>query len=164
MAMRYLTVKDRMPAIGDVVLIEGDGEQRQATVYAVAPRGDFQVDWYAGRNRFAPNLPGHWFCEFDQNGNGKQRWMIVRYVSRKDGGAIEIEDPSSEEKCTFDPTTLIDVPLGMLHCPECGEPIVAGVPHPDYSQIDYSDVMPKTDGEVDKEILPEGEFMDPFAI
>ena len=23
-------------------------------------------------------------------------------------------------------------PLGMYHCPECGEMVVAGMPHPDY--------------------------------
>lgn len=35
-------------------------------------------------------------------------------------------------KCPFDPMTLKGEPLGMLHCPECGEMILAGVPHPDY--------------------------------
>lgn len=32
--------------------------------------------------------------------------------------------------CEFDPMTLQDKPIGMLHCPECGEIIIAGIPHP----------------------------------
>ena len=38
-------------------------------------------------------------------------------------------------KCPYDPTVLKGVPIGMLHCPECGEMILAGVPHPDYSLL-----------------------------
>lgn len=30
----------------------------------------------------------------------------------------------------------IQGPIGMFHCPECGEMVVAGVPHPDYSILD----------------------------
>lgn len=38
--------------------------------------------------------------------------------------------------CKFDPTVLKGQPIGMLHCPECGYMILAGVPHLDYSQIE----------------------------
>lgn len=38
-------------------------------------------------------------------------------------------------KCSFDPSALTDIALGMFHCPQCGEMVVAGVPHPDYSLI-----------------------------
>lgn len=34
-------------------------------------------------------------------------------------------------KCTFDPTPLRGLPLGMFHCPECGGMILAGMEHPD---------------------------------
>lgn len=34
------------------------------------------------------------------------------------------------KKCTFDPEIYKDVPLGMFHCPECGEMVLAGLPHP----------------------------------
>lgn len=40
------------------------------------------------------------------------------------------------QKCSYDPSTLIDVPLGMFHCPECGEMVLAGMAHPDYSLIE----------------------------
>jgi hypothetical protein len=33
----------------------------------------------------------------------------------------------------------IGVPIGMFHCPECGEMVLAGVPHPDYSIWDQID-------------------------
>ncbi len=36
-------------------------------------------------------------------------------------------------QCPFDPSIYNDVPLGMFHCPLCGEMVIAGMPHPDYS-------------------------------
>lgn len=37
-------------------------------------------------------------------------------------------------KCKFDPTKppYDNAPIGMFHCPECGEMVVANVPHPNY--------------------------------
>lgn len=46
------------------------------------------------------------------------------------------DSPKAGEKCSFDPSALTDVALGMFHCPQCGEMVVAGMPHPDYSLID----------------------------
>ena len=37
--------------------------------------------------------------------------------------------------CKFDPKTYADQPIGMFHCPECGEMVVAGIEHPDYSLL-----------------------------
>lgn len=34
-------------------------------------------------------------------------------------------------KCNYDPTKLLGQPIGMFHCPDCGEMIVAGIPHPE---------------------------------
>ena len=34
--------------------------------------------------------------------------------------------------CAYDPEALRGLPLGMFHCPLCGEMVVAGCPHPDY--------------------------------
>ena len=34
--------------------------------------------------------------------------------------------------CPHDPMQLAGMPIGMYHCPECGEMIVAGIPHPQY--------------------------------
>ncbi len=35
--------------------------------------------------------------------------------------------------CEFDPSEMVGQPIGMFHCPLCGEMVVAGSPHPDYS-------------------------------
>ncbi len=34
------------------------------------------------------------------------------------------------ERCPYDPSGLIGVPLGQFHCPYCGDMVVAGLPHP----------------------------------
>ena len=36
--------------------------------------------------------------------------------------------------CAFDPQ--MHTGTGMLHCPECGEMVLAGQPHPDYSVLE----------------------------
>lgn len=36
--------------------------------------------------------------------------------------------------CDYDPSDVTG-PIGMFHCPQCGEMVVAGQPHPDYSVI-----------------------------
>lgn len=41
--------------------------------------------------------------------------------------------------CSYDPTELAGLPMGMLHCPECDEVVLAGVPHPDYEAF-WADV------------------------
>lgn len=38
--------------------------------------------------------------------------------------------------CDFDPEPLKGVPLGMFHCPYCGEMVLAGAEHPDYDWLD----------------------------
>ena len=40
------------------------------------------------------------------------------------------------QKCSYDPSPLINVPLGMFHCPKCGEMIIAGMAHPDTPLIE----------------------------
>ena len=32
--------------------------------------------------------------------------------------------------CDFDPRPLAGMPIGMFHCPACGEMVLAGVAHP----------------------------------
>lgn len=39
----------------------------------------------------------------------------------------------SQEPCGFDPRTMAGQPIGMFHCPECGEMVIAGMAHPDYA-------------------------------
>jgi hypothetical protein len=38
-------------------------------------------------------------------------------------------------ECSYDPRKLKGVPMGMFHCPQCGEMIIAGCPHPDYALL-----------------------------
>ena len=33
------------------------------------------------------------------------------------------------KKCSFDPRVYKNAPIGMFHCPECGEMVLAGLPH-----------------------------------
>jgi hypothetical protein len=42
--------------------------------------------------------------------------------------------------CDYDPSGLVNVPLGMFHCPNCGQMVVAGLPHPDYSHMNDPDL------------------------
>ena len=37
-----------------------------------------------------------------------------------------------ENKCKHDPKQYLGMPIGMYHCPECGEMVVAGIEHPKY--------------------------------
>ena len=41
--------------------------------------------------------------------------------------------------CTHDPRETLG-PIGMYHCPECGEMVIAGMEHPDYSLLDNQDL------------------------
>lgn len=37
----------------------------------------------------------------------------------------------TQEKCSYDPRTIPpEAPIGMFHCPECGDMVIAGLPHP----------------------------------
>lgn len=79
----------RRLAAGDVVVIEhpATGERHRATVGERTPRGDFSVDWYSGRNRYAPKLPGHWYAEFGPAGAPKHGWRIVEVDSSSEAAA-----------------------------------------------------------------------------
>lgn len=37
--------------------------------------------------------------------------------------------------CSHDPRKTVG-PIGMYHCPECGQMVVAGFAHPDYDKLD----------------------------
>ena len=48
------------------------------------------------------------------------------------------EEQTSETtkgKCPHDPRQYLGAPIGMYHCPECGEMVLAGMEHPDYSLL-----------------------------
>ena len=37
--------------------------------------------------------------------------------------------------CSHEPMIYVGKAIGMYHCPECCEMVMAGVPHPDYGEI-----------------------------
>lgn len=39
--------------------------------------------------------------------------------------------------CSYNPE-LVTGPIGMFHCPQCGEMVIAGYKHPNYDSIDES--------------------------
>lgn len=39
-------------------------------------------------------------------------------------------------KCDYDPKEMAGQPIGMFHCPKCGEMVLAGVDHPDMDDVD----------------------------
>ncbi len=39
-------------------------------------------------------------------------------------------------QCEFDPKTYANQPIGMFHCPLCGEMVLAGMDHPDVDKVD----------------------------
>jgi hypothetical protein len=47
-------------------------------------------------------------------------------------------------KCPFNPTIYKDKPIGMFHCPWCGEMVLAGILHVDYDEIEFEEEEYKT--------------------
>jgi hypothetical protein len=47
-------------------------------------------------------------------------------------------------KCGFDPQPYKGQPIGMFHCPECGQMVLAGVEHPDSIDDDNDKQAPAT--------------------
>lgn len=45
-------------------------------------------------------------------------------------GDEEIEALIDEDRCPYEPEWLLGTPMGMFHCPVCGDMVLAGMPHP----------------------------------
>lgn len=45
-------------------------------------------------------------------------------------GGIQQPEVPIVSICPHDPRVLLGEPIGMYHCPECGEMVIAGLPHP----------------------------------
>lgn len=56
--------------------------------------------------------------------------------------AVLLPMTSNGEFCPFpwDPQQLAGAPIGMYHCPYCGEMVMAGLPHVDYSEEEMGSV------------------------
>lgn len=39
-------------------------------------------------------------------------------------------------KCTYDPKEMANQPIGMFHCPLCGEMVLAGLDHPEWDDVE----------------------------
>lgn len=46
------------------------------------------------------------------------------------GRCYDFTDKLYPARCNEKPELLVNVPLGMYHCPDCGAMIMAGLPHP----------------------------------
>lgn len=49
--------------------------------------------------------------------------------------------------CAEQPETLLGVPIGQYHCPDCGAMVVAGVPHPELCKLCFDRKHPEFDGD-----------------
>ncbi|HLF13223.1 MAG TPA: hypothetical protein VJA26_18640 [Gammaproteobacteria bacterium] len=58
-------------------------------------------------------------------------------------------------KCPHDPRALAGAPIGMYHCPECGEMVLAGLAHP--TDEDYREEREAMQREYEREITGNGE-------
>ena len=63
---------------------------------------------------------------------------------------------SMTSKCEFDPTLLVGYSLGQMHCPICGEMVLVGCTHPDYSLWDDPNLETDTSN-FSKKLRSEGE-------
>lgn len=50
--------------------------------------------------------------------------------------------------CEFKPEDYDGTPMGMFHCPECGEMVLAGIPHPDYDLLNDPNFGPGGEDDV----------------
>lgn len=41
----------------------------------------------------------------------------------------QVDNLILDDQCPYEPQHLLGVPIGMFHCPLCGEMVVAGFPH-----------------------------------
>ncbi len=57
-----------------------------------------------------------------------------------DGTVVEGPLTSNDERCPFpwEPATLRGAPLGMYHCSACGEMVIAGADHTDWTEETYT--------------------------
>jgi len=55
--------------------------------------------------------------------------MFAAIVTEYQGGG-QAPSPEGGEECSHDPMSLAGKSIGMYHCPDCGEMVVAGLPHP----------------------------------
>ncbi|MCK9282542.1 MAG: hypothetical protein M0P71_18150 [Melioribacteraceae bacterium] len=49
----------------------------------------------------------------------------------------ELDKLINNNKCPFEPELIVDEPMGMFHCPLCGEMVVAAAPHPVWPEGDW---------------------------
>lgn len=62
-------------------------------------------------------------------------WQLLDHTGEVDKVLAETAHTLNEDlTCDFDPTD-VKGPIGMFHCPQCGEMVVAGRAHPDYSVL-----------------------------
>ena len=66
-----------------------------------------------------------------------------------DCGATREDGELDWVPCQYDPTPLLGKPIGMFHCPLCGNMVLAGQPHLDWGLVDDGPLLPETDHELE---------------
>jgi hypothetical protein len=72
--------------------------------------------------------------------NAERQKKYNAMIDRINAMSVEEQDALvAADQCPFESEHLIGVPMGMDHCPLCGEMYVAGFTHP-RQNIDYTEV------------------------
>ena len=59
--------------------------------------------------------------------------------------------------CSFKPETYANLPIGMFHCPECGEMVIAGMSHPGIMEdSDWEEFQKAMDKKFDEQESSDG--------
>lgn len=60
-----------------------------------------------------------------------------------------MSDEKPKETCPYDPREMAGLPIGMFHCPMCGEMVIAGMEHIAWwdldEMIENDDLWPSAD-------------------
>lgn len=51
------------------------------------------------------------------------------------GRCYDVVDVVYPSNCEHKPETLVNVPLGQHHCPDCGAMVIAGINHPNMCKL-----------------------------
>jgi hypothetical protein len=54
-------------------------------------------------------------------------WKCMEWATRL---TRSVQVGEHKHECPHDPRTMAGKPIGMYHCPECGDMVLAGLPHP----------------------------------
>lgn len=62
--------------------------------------------------------------------------VSLPYDAETDSWRLPVNSMDEPCQMPLDPLWMRGAPIGMYHCPYCGEMVVAGLPHPDFKDFD----------------------------